>query len=373
MKKLLFLFFGLGIIISCSSNDSDTDTTSNPNAFDRAALLTNWADNIIVPRYEIYKQKTVLLESATTLFVNTPNTVNLDLLRNAWFEAYKSYQSVALFNFGKAEAIRLNDISNTYPTDVAGIENNVASGGYNLNLNAQYAKQGYPAIDYLLNGLGTDDVSVLKFYTSDANAAKYKQYLSAVIKKVNENSAVVLDDWKASFRDTYVKNNGTSVTSAVNSTTNAFVKHFEKDIRTAKVGIAAGKFSNGIKFPEKVEGLYKNDISKTLLNIAIQSSKDFFNGKSSTSEIDGAGLKSFLDYVKAERDGVLLSSTINKQYDAVLNSTSVLNESFSNQVNANNSKMLLTYDAMQKLVIYTKLDMMQALNISIDYVDGDGD
>jgi hypothetical protein len=34
--------------------------------------------------------------------------------------------------------------------------------------------------------------------------------------------------------------------------------------------------------------------------------------------------------------------------------------------------MILAYDALQN-VIYTKLDMMQALNITIDYIDSDGD
>jgi hypothetical protein len=34
--------------------------------------------------------------------------------------------------------------------------------------------------------------------------------------------------------------------------------------------------------------------------------------------------------------------------------------------------MILAYDALQQNVIYTKLDMMQALNIT-DYIDSDGD
>jgi hypothetical protein len=35
--------------------------------------------------------------------------------------------------------------------------------------------------------------------------------------------------------------------------------------------------------------------------------------------------------------------------------------------------MILAYDALQQNVIYTKLDMMQALNITIDYIDSDGE
>ena len=35
--------------------------------------------------------------------------------------------------------------------------------------------------------------------------------------------------------------------------------------------------------------------------------------------------------------------------------------------------MITAYNTLQQNVVYTKLDMMQALNITIDYVDGDGD
>lgn len=35
--------------------------------------------------------------------------------------------------------------------------------------------------------------------------------------------------------------------------------------------------------------------------------------------------------------------------------------------------MLQTYDELQKNVILMKVDMLQALNINVDYVDADGD
>jgi hypothetical protein len=35
--------------------------------------------------------------------------------------------------------------------------------------------------------------------------------------------------------------------------------------------------------------------------------------------------------------------------------------------------MLSTYDAIQKIVVMLKVDMLQKLNISVDYADADGD
>lgn len=35
--------------------------------------------------------------------------------------------------------------------------------------------------------------------------------------------------------------------------------------------------------------------------------------------------------------------------------------------------MTQAYDALQMAVVYLKVDMVQAFNISVDYVDADGD
>ena len=68
-----------------------------------------------------------------------------------------------------------------------------------------------------------------------------------------------------------------------------------------------------------------------------------------------------------------MSTIINNQFNTVLEVNATLNNSFSTQVTSDNAKMILANDALQQNVIYTKLDMMQALNITIDYVDSDGD
>lgn len=371
MKKTLLILSFFALIVACSSSGGDNNGDSNN--YDSTALLTNWADNIIVPSYVNYQAKVQILVTSTNAFVAAPTEANLQTVRASWFEAYKAYQYVAIFNMGKAEEINLNGASNTYPTNTVGIESNISSGSYNLSLLSQLDKQGFPALDYLINGLGTTDASIVEFYSTNANAANYKKYLTDVTGSLKTNIDAVVTDWNSGFRNSYVANNGTSVSSSVNKTANLFVKSFEKDIRTGKIGIPAGIFSGGVKYPEKVEGYYKNDISKELLNISIKASQDFFNGKHFNSTATGEGLKSYLDFLNATKNNQKLSDIINNQFAAIYTTNNVLNNSFSQQVNADNSKMIASYDALQQNVIYTKLDMMQALKITIDYVDSDGD
>lgn len=371
MKKILLVLSFIGLIAAaCSSgNDGGTD---NGSGYDRTALLTNWANNIIIPSFTNYQSKLQVLVTSTTTFNTTPNVANLQTIRTAWLEAYKAYQYVAMYNIGKAEEINFNMTANTYPTSAAGIDANIASGTYNLALLSQFDKQGLPALDYLLNGLGANDAAIVTFYTTNANATNYKNYLTALVTKLKANADSVVTDW-ATYKTTFIASSGSSVSGSVNIMTNLFVKNLEKDVRSGKIGIPAGLSSEGVLYPNKVEAYYKNNVSKELLLAGIQASQDFFNGKYFGSATTGEGLKNFLDFVNATRDGKKLSDVINTQYAASLQISGTLNNSFSEQIQSNNALMISAYDVLQLNVKYTKLDLMQALNMTIDYVDGDGD
>ncbi|NHN24830.1 imelysin family protein [Flavobacterium jejuense] len=369
MKKIHLLITIFFVIVSCSS---DSNSTSGDN-YNRTELLTNWADNLIIPRYENYQSKVGILQTNATTFTADPNQTNLDVLRLAWLEAYKAYQYVGMFSIGKADEINLNSTVNIYPTNQTGIQTNISSGTYNFALLSQYDKQGLPALDYMLNGLATSDSEIIDFYVTNSDATKYKQYLTDLVNQLKVNIDLIVADWNGSYRNLFISSSGNSVSSSTNKMVNNFIKYFEKDIRSGKVGIPAGIFSNGTLYPEKVEAYHKNDVSKVLLNESIIATQDFFNGKYFSSTTEGSSLKSYLNYLGTVRDGQSLSTIINTQFGTINTVNANLNDSFSSQVNSNNNAMLSSYDAMQQNIVYLKLDMMQALNITVDYVDADGD
>jgi predicted lipoprotein len=370
MKKFLFLAAIFGLVISCSG---DSDSSNSGDNYDRTALLTNWTDNLIIPRFEDYQVKVVLLNNNVTAFTTSPNQTNLDNLRSTWINAYKSYQYVGLFNIGKAEEINFVSSTNTYPVNIAGINSNITSGTYDLSLLSQLDKQGFPALDYMLNGLAMTDSEILDFYITNVNTVNYKQYLSDISLRLKTNADAIVNDWNGNYRATFIASSGNSVSSSVNRMVNNFVKYFEKDVRAGKVGIPAGIYSNGTLFPEKVEAYYKNDISKILLDESVIGAQDFFNGKHFNSTTEGMSLKSYLDFLNTVRSGQNLSTIINNQFAIINTTNATLNASFSSQINSNNTLMISSFDALQQNVVYFKLDMMQALNITVDYVDADGD
>lgn len=103
---------------------------------------------------------------------------------------------------------------------------------------------------------------------------------------------------------------------------------------------------------------------------AIDAIQNFFNGRAYAS---GNNAKSLDDYLNSIKESEELSSMINSQYDAARSKISTLKDSFAEQVKTNNVAMTETFDTIQLAVVLLKVDMLQALDISVDFVDADGD
>ena len=361
---LLFLF------ISCSE---DGDKIAPPaDSFDRKGMLTNWADNIIIPSFQSFKGASQNLENAVQSFTANPSISNLEALRAVYKEAYLQFQTVSMFEIGKAESLNYRARLNTYPTDVTAIQAKLDSGNYNLELPTSFDEQGFPAIDYLINGISETDQEIVDFYSSHTNAANNKKYLVDLSKSINSLTNTVLNDWTSSYRDTFVNNLSSSSTGSVDKLTNDFIMYYEKFLRSGKIGIPSGIFT-GNPVPQNVESYYSSQFSKELYLKALQSVQDFFNGNHFSSSQDGPGFDDYLGYLNSIKNGQELDLLINNQFDAIKAQASNLDNDFVKQIQTNNNVMLAAFDELQKNVILLKVDMMQALSISVDYVDSDGD
>ncbi|PQJ82013.1 imelysin family protein [Polaribacter glomeratus] len=364
-RRFLLLFVSIVIISACSSSE-ETATIATDN-FDRSALLVNIADNIIIPAYEDFSNKMSALKTAGEIFTTTPNQTNLNTLRASWFVAYKTWQQIEVFNIGKAEEIQFSFYMNIYPLTVKDVEDNIANGSYDLNSVNNQDAQGFPALDYLLYGVADTDATILEKYTSAANKENYKKYITAVLNQMNTLTASVTKDFKAQ-RNTFVNNTSNTLTGSVNELINDYIFYFEKRVRAGKFGIPAGIFSSN-PLPEKVEGFYKNDISKELSLQALTAVKNLFEGKYYATATTGVSFKAYL--IKLNRADI--ATSISSQFEAAEAEINKLNNSFSIQINLDNTAMTKSYDELQKAVVLLKVDMLQTFNVSVDYVDADGD
>jgi predicted lipoprotein len=371
MKKLFSVVLLTLIIAACSSSDDSVNTDPNGGgtiSFDRADMLRNIADNIIIPAYQNLNSDLTALSTAKDNFVATPNQANLDALRSAWLTAYKAWQYVESFNIGVAEATLYYFQMNTYPVNVMDVENNITNGNYDLGSVNNNDAVGFPALDYMLYGLATTDADILSKYDTDAESTKYRTYLSDLIVQMQTLTQQVLSDWTTNYRDVFVSSTANTATSATNQFTNDFIFYYEKGLRANKIGIPAGNFSS-TPLPDRVEAFYNQEVSKELALEALNAVQDIFNGVTFGGSTSGESFKTYLESL----DRSDLASAINNQFDTARGRIQDLNANFASQINTDNTKMTQAYDALQAAVVLLKVDMLQAFNINVDYVDADGD
>ncbi|PZD79489.1 imelysin family protein [Mesonia sp. K7] len=369
MKKIILI---LSVLFLAACTDDESSGSSSDN-YDRSVLLTNWADNIILPSYANYVEKIEVLATASAQFVTEASLANLNALRQAYQDAYIAFQQISMFEIGPAESLDFRSYTNTYPTNATAIDGIVKAHEYpNLELPSTRDKQGFPALDFLLYGIETSDQAIVNAYATGEFKETYTYYLNAVVERIQTLGNEVNNQWNNSFRDEFVNNTSSSSTGAVDKMANDFIIHYEKFVRSGKVGIPAGVFSGNIE-PQTVESYYNPEFSKTLLLTALTASKDFFEGKHTLHNMQGESFKSYLDFLNTIKEGEDLSALIVNQYQESLQLANQLNDNLVFEVENNNSKMLETYESMQKNVVFLKLDMLQALSISVDYVDTDGD
>jgi hypothetical protein len=369
MKKLALILLSLLFAWSCT--DSSTSGL-NEDDFAREAILVNWADNIIIPAFEDFAAKTSALKSATEQFSNNPTQQTLAELRQEWVESYTAWQRVSMFEMGKAMELRYRDNLNIYPTDTDEILENIREGTYNLELPSLNNSQGFPALDFLLYGLDESDQELLSYYTTHENADSYKGYVTDVATRIDTLTGTVLEEWQNGYRDEFVSNSGNGANSSLDMMVNDYIFYYEKILRAGKIGIPAGVFS-GTALDGHIEGFYSKVYSKSLFLESLRASQNFFNGRNFGSQATGESLSSYLEFLNTTKDGSALSGLINSQFEEARLRAEGLESNLSDQVKKNNTKMLSAYDALQRNVVFMKVDMLQALNINVDYVDADGD
>ncbi|MGB5821619.1 MAG: imelysin family protein [Saonia sp.] len=374
MKKFLSLSVILLIIMGCSSSDSSDDTPTPPTGttFQRSVMLENWADNIIIPSYQAFQSSLTDLDAAFENFNTSANENNLVALRNAWIEAYLAWQRVSMFEIGPAETIDYRLNMNIYPADVAQIETNITNGNADLSLPSNRDAKGFPALDYIINGLADSDTDRVARFNSPTEGADLLAYMESLISDMQTLTDQVIQEWTGTFRNSFVENDGSSATASVDRYVNDYIFYYERFLRQGKIGIPAGVLTATID-PGNLEAFYKGDISNALFLEGLDAVQDFFNGIGFDSSTNGIGLDDYLDDLEEEGDAQRLSDIINAQFNTARTAVNGL-DSFQEELqNDPPVQLLVAYDEVQRIVPLLKVDMLSALNINVDFQDADGD
>ena len=299
--------------------------------------------------------------------------VALQDFKEKWLLSYKTWQHISMFEIGPAEEIGYRLQMNTYPADRELIESNIISSSYNFELPSTRDTKGFAALDYILNGINSNDTELLSTLTQNQDSPKYIQYIEDILVDMSSKTNYVIDTWNGSYRDSFIANSGSSASASVDKFVNDFIYYYEKHLRAGKMGIPLGVFI-GSPAPQTIEVYYSPEQSKIMFLEGLNAVQDFFNGVHYNSNQRGESLASYLIALESFKGNQNLADLMNEKFDIAREAVYALG-SFKTEIELNNppTDMLMAYDKVQSLVPLFKVDMVSAMSINIDYVDADGD
>jgi uncharacterized protein len=356
--------------VACKKSTSDQATPGG--GFDKTAMLTNYADNMIVPAYKELQQKLADLKTASDAFVNSPSASTQLTVKAAYKEAHLQYERVAAYQFGPAETALLDIFANYsggldysfatsgdltgFSVDSTTIESNISSGAYNLTTttrNMLYA-QGFPALNFLYFGPS----AIEKFSTNTANRVKY---VNDVLDRLQTLVDKVATDWTP-YRMAFIGNTQTNSGSPIASIVNQLAYQTDM-LKGPRIGWPLGKQSNGIVFASKCEAVYAG-ISVALAVENIANLKKIYTGNNS-----GKGVSDYLISLKRES----LNADVLAQFDMVISKLQLIADPLSASLVSEPATVDAAYKEIQKLLTLLKTDVASATAVQITFTDNDGD
>ncbi|MBX3257726.1 MAG: imelysin family protein [Chitinophagaceae bacterium] len=375
MKKSIMALMGNIAVISviflaCSKGSKDAPDQGGNENFDKTAMLTYYADKMIIPGYTAFQQKINALQAATTAFANAPSPATQTEAITALKTAHLQYQYIEAFNnLTPATSATLEysvnfcgGLTNTdlllngFSVDSVTIENNISTGVYNLSeySNKSFYSQGFPALGYLITGPN----AIAKFTTNTANRVIY---INDVAKRIKALTDQVVSDWGI-YRTTFISNTQSNVGSPIGNLVNQMA--YEMDVlKGPRIGWPFGKQSNGQVFSTKVEG-YFTDNSIALAVANLKNLKLVYTA--------GGSRKGFSDYLNT-LGKQNLNSLITSQFDITLAKLEAIPDPLSNSLTAEATAVNTAYGEIQKLLTLIKTDMASATGVQISFMDNDGD
>jgi len=355
MKQGYLLLLLTLVIFGCKENETFE--------FDRTALLTDLANDQILPNYGTLRTEINTLNARLVDFRTTTSLENLTEVQNQFTAVYLAFENVKMYEFGPALTYGFRASMNTYPTNPSKINANIESGSYVLGSVDNTTAIGLPALDYLLFG-GTAS-ELLDAFTTASFASNRMDYLADLVAKMKTDTDAITYAWENSYKTTFITADGTDIGSSLSLVFNQFVIDLEL-VKNAKIGIPAGQFSGGETFPTYVESFYQGN-SKNLALANLAALKNIFTGGTKL------GFDDYMDESVEFGTTDVPSSLILDQFEICEAKIMALENPLSATIPTDITGFNEAFQELKKLVAYAKTDIPEALGVLISFSDTDGD
>lgn len=356
--KTIQKFIVLGLIIGLGACSSKKEEPQPEADFDQAAMLTNYADNIIVPAYVALQEDVNALQTKVLAYEQSATNENLSALKSAYLETHLSWQSAAMFEFGPASDVLLRSSFNTFPVDTTQVNSNVSSGTYTLGAASNIDAKGLNTIDYLL-------------YGSQSLSATRTKYLKDIVADLKTKIDYVVSNWANSYRAAFISNVGKQNGSSLGLAYNDFVLYAESYLRTGKIRIPAGILLGNVIDTTRIEAKYSRDYAFEYIQASLLAVNNCYLGLGTAG--DQLGFDDYLQVLGTDYGGTKLYLQIRKEFQEALAVANRQTGAMADVLRNNRPEIVALHDEIQDVVGFLKVEMEKALSISITYQDTDGD
>jgi uncharacterized protein len=330
---------------------------------DYQQILQNITDTVIIPNNQAFYDSTVLLESTTLAFSESPTVETLTALQDAWKATALAWQPVSVIGF--REVMQYNNRVNKAPTKIKFIEGFIADDQV---LDADFIASigsnsvGLPAMEYLVFSPNGDNQAMLTALTGEPRRMQYLVALSQGLRVTADELRLFWLPEGGNYAQIFVnaENDGGDVQASMNALTNEIVATLEV-MAKVRLGTPLGVDSENPR-PQEAEA-YVSGLSFAFMQTSLTTVQAMFNGK------DGVG---FDDYL-AEMGQATLANNINAQFDTTITGMGAMPISLSQAVVDDAPSVKAIYDDVKVLIRYFKADIAQQMGITITFNDADGD
>lgn len=367
MKKYYsLLFLVLLFLTACDDDDVSGTTILEGSDFNLNDLLTNTADNLIIPSFQDLQTKVNALETASNTFTTTPNQANLDAVQTAWQDAIVAFQRTSPFAFGPADLPlgTFVEVLGTFPVDAAQVETNINNQNFDLDASFDRDVRGFLTVEYLIFDRDGDADVLANYGNSSDNR---KNYLKTIITEIKTNIDAITNEWQGTYRTTFTGSNDTSAGSPISLLYNAFVKDYE-NIKNFKIELPAGlQAGQTSALPQSVEAYYSG-ISTELIKEHFTVTENVWFGRG----LDGTDGVGFEEYLLAVEGGEALVNQTKPKIQEIKDAINAIPSGrLSDNIESNEVKTV--HELMQSNTANFKSSMSSLLGISITFASGDGD
>ncbi len=183
-----------GALVLGACNDDDCCDVP-PEETVSSALVSTFADQVVVPTYRELATRLTTLDTAARALQTDPTQARLDAAKAAWFAARVPWEESESFLFGPVDSYRFDPALDSWPVNRTDLDAVLASSdpltpAYVGNL--QETQKGFHTVEYLLFGDGgtkrVGDFTTRQF-----------EYLTAITAEMKTISTSLSDAWAKGY------------------------------------------------------------------------------------------------------------------------------------------------------------------------------